>query len=52
MRIESWINQARKLAEALEKDGVTFEKGYYFINGYDSPWTLFNRHNEIWFVKV
>ena len=52
MRPESWINKAAELANALDNDGVTYEKGYYFINGYDSPWTRRNRHNEIWFEKV
>ena len=50
--IEDWVDKALELADALDKDGLTYEKGYFFVNGYDSPWTLFNRHNEVWFPKV
>ena len=49
--IDDWIKKALELSEALEKDGKKYETSYYYINGYDSPWTFFNRHNEIWFLK-
>lgn len=50
--VEDWIQKAIELGDALDKAGRSYEKGYYYINGYNSPWTLFNRHNEVWFVNV
>jgi len=48
---EAWSKHATELGDALDKDGLAYEKSYYFTAGYDAPFKLFNRHNEIWFVK-
>lgn len=44
---------SEKLSEDLVKDGLgdSFRKDIFFTAGYDSPFKLFNRHNEIWFIK-
>lgn len=49
MNEEQWINEARGLSEKLKDK--TFRQDYYFTAGYDSPFKLFNRTNEVWFVK-
>lgn len=48
----AWQKEAVALGEALKKDGLSdFETDYYWTAGYDAPFKLFNRHNEIWFMK-
>ncbi|XP_068728634.1 heme-binding protein 2-like isoform X1 [Montipora capricornis] len=44
---------AEDLKNALIKDGLggTFVKEVYFYAGYDSPFRVFDRHNEVWFIK-
>ncbi|XP_064606611.1 heme-binding protein 2-like [Liolophura sinensis] len=46
--INQWLEEAGKLAKALE--GKAYVKDYYFTAGYDSPFQLLHRHNEIWFL--
>lgn len=41
-----------QLATMLERDGVTYDKTMAFYAGYDPPYRLFNRHNEVWFVAT
>ncbi|XP_030628297.1 heme-binding protein soul2 [Chanos chanos] len=38
----------RKLQEDLRAAGKTFDDTRFDAAGYDSPWILINRHNEIW----
>ena len=44
---------SEQLGEDLVNDGLgdTFRKDIFFSAGYDSPFKIFNRHNEIWFIK-
>lgn len=44
---------SKELDEALVKDGLedTFRKDVFFYAGYDSPFRVFDRHNELWFIK-
>ncbi|XP_071502497.1 heme-binding protein 2-like [Diadema antillarum] len=44
-----WISAASELADALDAS-QTYDSSYYFTAGYDSPFTFFNRHNEVWFI--
>ncbi|KAG7164232.1 heme-binding protein 2-like [Homarus americanus] len=47
------IKEAKELAEAIKKNGetgVNFDQ--YYVVGYDPPFKLFSRRNEIWFVKT
>ncbi|EGD73881.1 hypothetical protein PTSG_05576 [Salpingoeca rosetta] len=43
------IGHAEALAQALTKDNIAFNSTVYYTAGYDSPYQLFNRHNEVWF---
>ncbi|MEQ2191418.1 hypothetical protein XENOCAPTIV_028194, partial [Xenoophorus captivus] len=40
-----------KLLESLKKDGVEFVDKPYYTAGYDSPFKLTNRRNEVWVLK-
>ena len=51
-KFETWADQALKLQEALDAKKLKYRKDYYYTAGYDSPFTLFNRHNEVWFVAA
>ena len=46
---ETFIEEARKLSEKVGESAVNTE--FYYTAGYDSPFKLFNRLNEVWFVK-
>eukprot|EP00027_Filamoeba_sp_ATCC50430_P006790 CAMPEP_0168557244 /NCGR_PEP_ID=MMETSP0413-20121227/9321_1 /TAXON_ID=136452 /ORGANISM="Filamoeba nolandi, Strain NC-AS-23-1" /LENGTH=204 /DNA_ID=CAMNT_0008588261 /DNA_START=10 /DNA_END=624 /DNA_ORIENTATION=- len=43
------VAKAHGLADALDKDGVSYEAEPYFFAGYDPPYRIRNRHNEVWF---
>ena len=46
------ISEAGKLVEDLTKANVTdFDAETYFRAGYDPPFRLLGRHDEVWFVK-
>lgn len=52
-----WLSGRSNYAElknALRNDGLenSYSKNYYYTAGYDSPWKIRNRHNEIWFIKL
>ncbi|CAB1435489.1 unnamed protein product [Pleuronectes platessa] len=40
-----------KLLESLQRDGVPFVDKPYYTVGYDSPFKLTNRRNEVWVLK-
>lgn len=45
--------ERKELEEAIKKNGetgVTFDR--YYVVGYDPPFKLFGRRNEIWYVKA
>ncbi|XP_045165324.1 heme-binding protein 2-like [Mercenaria mercenaria] len=46
---EEWIKKARELSEKVKDKDIHQE--FYFTAGYDSPFKLFNRLNEVWMVK-
>jgi len=48
---EDFIKNAAALAAALP-DTVKYNKDMYYTGGYNSPFTLFNRHNEVWFIGL
>ncbi|KAM6904425.1 heme-binding protein 2 [Xenentodon cancila] len=41
--------KANELSAALDKNNAKYKKTHAAV-GYNSPMTLFNRHNEVWFV--
>jgi len=49
---EAIVQQASDLASALSAQGVQIVEDYYFSAGYDPPFRLFNRHNEVWLVEA
>ncbi|XP_012673172.2 heme-binding protein 2-like [Clupea harengus] len=40
-----------KLAESLRRDGVQFREEPYYRVGYDPPFKLTNRRNEVWLLQ-
>ncbi|XP_015227309.1 PREDICTED: heme-binding protein 2-like [Cyprinodon variegatus] len=40
-----------KLLESLKRDGVEFVDKPYYTAGYDAPFKLTNRRNEVWILK-
>uniref|UniRef100_A0A8D3BK09 Heme binding protein 2 n=1 Tax=Scophthalmus maximus TaxID=52904 RepID=A0A8D3BK09_SCOMX len=40
-----------KLLESLQRDGVPFVDKPFYTAGYDSPFKLTNRRNEVWVLK-
>ncbi|VDP08718.1 unnamed protein product [Schistosoma margrebowiei] len=43
------LNNARKLGESLDQLGLKYIPDPFYFAGYDSPFKLINRRNEIWF---
>ncbi|KAK9915233.1 hypothetical protein WJX75_006502 [Coccomyxa subellipsoidea] len=43
--------KAADLAKKLLKRGESFQEGVFWTAGYDPPFRLQNRHNEIWILK-
>ncbi|KAM5163752.1 heme-binding protein 2 isoform 1-T2 [Mantella aurantiaca] len=39
-----------QLSECLKRDGKVFDTNVYYTAGYDSPFKLLNRHNEVWLI--
>ncbi|XP_046548673.1 heme-binding protein 2-like [Haliotis rubra] len=46
--ITPWLKEAEKLSGYL--NGTSYNTDYYYTAGYDSPFTFFKRHNEVWFI--
>ena len=47
----SWLAEAQKLTEKVQNNEEKFQQGYWYTAGYNSPFQLFGRTNEVWFVK-
>ena len=49
---EKLIAQAETLGEDLESDGLddVGDREHFVFAGYDSPFRIFRRHNEVWFL--
>ncbi|XP_029352598.1 heme-binding protein 2 [Echeneis naucrates] len=43
--------ESQKLQESLQRDGVPYLQQPYYYAGYDSPFKLTNRRNEVWILK-
>lgn len=48
-KIEDWISKAQELIKAIN-DPSKYVTETYFTAGYNSPFEIFHRHNEIWFI--
>lgn len=44
-------SRAKTLIEDVKAKGFDVETETYYAAGYDSPFRLIGRHNEIWIVK-
>lgn len=44
--------KADELIKKLQGAKEPFDAKYWFTAGYDSPYTLVNRHNEVWIPKA
>ncbi len=42
------VARATELTDLLDKEGLTYDFSSFFAAGYDSPFRLINRHNEVW----
>ncbi|XP_028268872.1 heme-binding protein 2 [Parambassis ranga] len=42
--------KAEDLSSVLNSVNAEYEKEFHYAAGYNSPLTIFNRHNEVWFV--
>ncbi|XP_074008551.1 heme-binding protein 2 [Numenius arquata] len=48
---EKYAEEAEALARILRNRGQPFHEDFFYTAGYDSPFKLFNRHNEVWYFK-
>lgn len=48
---EKYAEEAEALARTLRNRGQPFHEDFFYTAGYDSPFKLFNRHNEVWYFK-
>mmetsp|Transcript_8964 Transcript_8964/g.15360 ORF Transcript_8964/g.15360 Transcript_8964/m.15360 type:complete len:234 (+) Transcript_8964:226-927(+) len=46
------VQEAAALAKALEDASVQYDADTYVYAGYDAPFRVVNRHNEIWFFST
>ncbi|KAJ1155813.1 hypothetical protein NDU88_008538 [Pleurodeles waltl] len=44
--------QLLELGASLKRDGSVFDERVYYTAGYDSPFKMFNRCNEVWLIKM
>ncbi|PNW82920.1 hypothetical protein CHLRE_06g299700v5 [Chlamydomonas reinhardtii] len=42
------IEKATSLVQALDEQKLPYDFSSFFAAGYDSPFRIFNRHNEVW----
>jgi len=49
MMDSTWIKQAKIFEEKLKNTGQSVDVSEFYTAGYDSPWTLSNRTNEVMF---
>lgn len=48
-----WYKEATTLHDELIEDGITqFDQNNFITAGYNSPWDIIKRRNEIWFKKL
>lgn len=48
---KSFAKHVGRLADLLHRDKIAYVEDYYYAACYDSPFRLFNRHNEVLFVS-
>ncbi|RUS81148.1 hypothetical protein EGW08_011089 [Elysia chlorotica] len=45
-----YVKNAEALGNALLKDSKNFDSSFFYTAGYDSPFKILFRHNEVWYV--
>ncbi|XP_060074161.1 heme-binding protein 2-like [Ylistrum balloti] len=48
---ETWLSHAKTLTGIVEERGEKVHSNFWFTAGYNSPFQMFGRTNEVWFVK-
>ena len=47
MNEAKWKKELEELDAMIEAKGLKVDKSHYYTNGYDAPFKLFNRRNEV-----
>ncbi|ESO88880.1 hypothetical protein LOTGIDRAFT_193167 [Lottia gigantea] len=47
---DDWLTNSQELAKDLKDKPLN--QSYWFTAGYDSPFKMFSRRNEVWYVKA
>ena len=47
MNESKWKKELEDLDAMIESKGLKVDKSHYYTNGYDAPFKLFNRRNEV-----
>lgn len=50
MKEDDVVGKASELIAKLQEKGIDVDTSTYYACGYDSPFRVFARHNEIWIV--
>ncbi|XP_054770146.2 heme-binding protein 2-like [Lytechinus pictus] len=48
---DKYLEEMKRFVSILEEDGHQVKDDVYYFAGYDSPFKLLNRRNEVWLVK-
>ena len=52
MNESKWKKELEDLDQLIEAKGLKVDKSHHYTNGYDAPFKLWNRRNEVWRVKA
>ena len=52
MNETKWRKEMEELDELIKAKGLKIDESHYYTNGYDAPFKLWNRRNEVWRVKL
>ncbi len=52
MNQAKWEKELAEMDKMIEEKGLKVDKSHYYTNGYDAPFKLWNRRNEVWRVKL
>lgn len=52
MNQAKWKKEMEELDKLIEAKELKVDKSHYYTNGYDAPFKLWNRRNEVWRVKL
>ena len=52
MNESKWKKELEELDKLIEEKNLKTDKSHYYTNGYDAPFKMWNRRNEVWRVKA